>query len=210
MLLAFCIAFLSGCKEEYGRPDTRTYKITDTYTSLEVSSAFAVFMSEVVTEPVITLPELLFDKLIFEVNDRTLKISLRMQDKENVQEAIVKLPLNMSLQTIKADGACKMTAGELPDVRSISLSGASELEIVGSADILEINIAGASTLKARGLDAGTVKGEISGASDADVSVCQTLNVSLSGASELTYGVYDDDCQPKVDCTCSDASEIHKR
>lgn len=208
--LVLCMTVLSACTDDYGEVETRTFKLTNEYTTLDISSAFDVVMSDAVSEPTVTLPEMLFNKLTFKVTNKTLKIGLRTLARENIQEAQIKLPQNSNLHVIDADGACKMIISSVPDMQSISLSGASQLDVSGNADVLKINISGASTLHASELAAGTIKGEISGASEADVSVCEELNVKVSGASFLTYGTSGSECNPTVKCPATGGSTVSKR
>ncbi|MCR4738510.1 MAG: hypothetical protein K5846_10200 [Bacteroidales bacterium] len=75
---------------------------------------------------------------------------------------------------------------------------------------MEIDLSGASTLKAPYLSAESVYGEMSGASNADVTICSQLNVDLSGASTLTYGTYSDECHPNINCPASGGSTVRPR
>lgn len=208
--LLICAVVLSACTNDYGETTTRTYKINDAYTTLEVSSAFEVVMSEAVTEPTVTLPELLFDKLTFEVKRGKLTISLRSLYKEDIKDATVKLPNNPDIRVINASSACSLHLNALTDLQKVKISGASEVNLSGDAGTLNIDLSGASQLNAKELNAARIEGKISGASEADVSACEDINVTLSGASELTYGVLDETCKPSIQCKCTGASTVEKR
>jgi hypothetical protein len=94
---------------------------------------------------------------------------------------------------------------------NIDLSGASDAIINGVCQTnMEIDLSGASTLKAADLSAMSVYGEMSGASDADVTVCTALNVQLSGASTLTYGTSSEECHPNINCPASGSSDVKPR
>lgn len=75
---------------------------------------------------------------------------------------------------------------------------------------MDINLSGASQLDASLLETPSVGGSMSGASIADVTVCSNLNVSLSGASKLIYGLSYPDCNPNVNCPCSGGSTVRPR
>ena len=201
---------LTSCLRDYGQTETRTMALPGAYTKLDISHAFEVEMRADVTEPTITMPEQLFDKLIFRVGNGTLEIGLRGWNLGNIKELKVLLPMNADLTSIMESGASNMIVSDLTKVSYIRLSGASTLFISGQAEKLEIDLSGASDLDARDLLADCVKGDLSGASDADVTVCGELKVDLSGASKLTYGLIAPTCNPTVNCPCSGASSVIQR
>lgn len=106
-----------------------------------------------------------------------------------------------------------ITVGELAHDRvigkiNLDISGASTAFVNGYCqEKMEIDLSGASTLKAANLNAQSVSGQMSGASDADVTVCSSLNVELSGASTLIYGTVSDECDPIVNCNTSGGSTV---
>lgn len=65
-------------------------------------------------------------------------------------------------------------------------TGASQISVDGSVTKLEANLTGASRLNAKSLQTQTATLSLLGASDADVTVTDTLKVSITGAGELTY------------------------
>jgi hypothetical protein len=68
----------------------------------------------------------------------------------------------------------------------IESSGAWDISIDGSVAKLEANLAGASKLNAKSLQTQTAKLSLLGASDAHVTVSDTLKVSVIGACSVTY------------------------
>jgi hypothetical protein len=66
------------------------------------------------------------------------------------------------------------------------LSGASFIELEGSADDVIIDASGASNVKFGGLSVGDASIDLSGASGATVNAGGSLDVNLSGASRLSY------------------------
>jgi len=108
-------------------------------------------------------------------------------------------------------GASSYNGDILVNKFDVDLSGASVAFVNGSCrNTMELELSGASQLKALTLDAPVVRGSMSGASQADVTCCTSLNVELSGASELTYGIISDDCKPVVNCPASGGSTVRPR
>ena len=238
IFLAAC-ALMAGCvhvtinndnnDEEYGPAVTRVYTIDGTYDELEVSHAFDVTMSDTATAATVTIGEALHDRVVFRVEEGTLKIGLKTGHYKNINKASVVLPVNRSLCEIELSGASSftsdinLTASEISIDLSgaahfdgsiehngeldVELSGASTATITGTTYLMEIDISGASTLDASDLDATTVKGEVSGASTASALCCDLIKVDVSGASHLSYSTIADGCTPKVDCPTSGASSV---
>ena len=112
---------------------------------------------------------------------------------------------------------------------SIDLSGASDIEGTIDADNIELEASGASTVKATGscldeldldlsgssdflapqMKCRIVKGEMSGSSNAEFLVCESLQVSLSGSSNIVYGI-PTGCRPLVNCPTSGSSSVSLR
>lgn len=112
---------------------------------------------------------------------------------------------------------------------SIDLSGASDIEGSIDADNIELEANGSSTVKATGsclgeldldlsgssdllapqMECRIVKGEMSGSSDAEFLVCESLQVSLSGSSNIVYGI-PSGCTPTVRCSTSGSSSVNTR
>ena len=72
------------------------------------------------------------------------------------------------------------------DEVDLSLSGASNAELSGSASRLLVSGSGASRLDSLQLQASDLVIELSGASEATVSVTGTISAVVSGASNLRY------------------------
>ncbi len=98
------------------------------------------------------------------------------------------------------------------DVASIDLdaSGASDVSLSGSClDEMKMGLSGASKLMASNLDTRAVSGVMSGASNAEVTCCESLEVSLSGSSHIYYWTLSG-CTPAVNCPCSGGSNATPR
>lgn len=113
---------------------------------------------------------------------------------------------------IELGGASHLTAEIQQPAGStdIELSGASTATLSGATGVLDMDVSGASNLNAVNLDAANVKGDVSGASTADVLCCQSISVEVSGVSHLTYGLAAAGCTPAVNCRTSGSSTASQR
>ena len=227
ILLSLSILFF-GCTKDWGTPATKNYPINGAYTKLDVSNAFDVTVSDQVTDVVVTVGELAHDRVVVKVVDGELQIGFKPTTNYSGKAKAV-IPAAV-LRKLDLSGASSFTGDLRGDDVDIELSGAStyrgtveatelDIDLSGASDAIlsgacqtkmEIDLSGASTLKAANLSAMSVYGEMSGASDADVTVCSDLNVELSGASTLTYGTSSEDCHPVVNCSTSGASTVQPR
>jgi hypothetical protein len=92
-----------------------------------------------------------------------------------------------SLADVRLTGGNSFKAGQLSghDLR-LESTGASDFSLDGSVTKLEANLTGASKLNAKSLQTQIATLSLLGASDADVTVADTLKVSITGAGSLTY------------------------
>lgn len=227
ILLSLSILFF-GCTKDWGTPATKNYPINGAYTKLDVSNAFDVTVSDQVTDVVVTVGELAHDRVVVRVVNGELQIGFKPNTNYSGKATAV-IPAAV-LRKLDLSGASSFTGDLRGDDVDIELSGAStyrgtveatelDIDLSGASDAIlsgacqtkmEIDLSGASTLKAANLSAMSVFGEMSGASDADVTVCSDLNVELSGASTITYGTSSEDCHPVVNCSTSGASTVQPR
>ena len=92
----------------------------------------------------------------------------------------------------------------------VDASGASRVEVMGSClDNLDIDLSGSSDFMAPLMECRNVQGEMSGSSDAEFLVCESLRVSLSGSSSIVYGI-PVGCNPTVRCSTSGSSSVNTR
>lgn len=231
LLAAICM-LLSACGNDYGDPVTKDYSISSDYQTVEVSSAFNVTVSKNVTEAKVTMPEKLHEKLVLKVTNGSLKIGLKPGtiDLGSFGNLTVVLPVNPSVSAVEVSGASSFEGNLQGLTVEIEASGAStyrgfvdadnvELEISGTSTAsvsgtcrgeIDLEVSGASRVNAGNCDAVNAKGDISGASTADVTICSNLNVTLSGASTLTYGLVSSDCNPTINCPCTGSSQCKPR
>ncbi|MDD6186363.1 MAG: DUF2807 domain-containing protein [Bacteroidales bacterium] len=228
VILVSLSIFFFGCTKDWGTPATKNYPINGAYTKLDVSNAFEVTVSDQVTDVVVTVGELAHDRVVVKVVDGELQIGFKPNTNYSGKAKAV-IPAAV-LRKLDLSGASSFTGDLRGDDVDIELSGAStyrgtvdatelDIDLSGASDAIlsgacqtkmEIDLSGASTLKAADLSAMSVYGKMSGASDADVTVCSALNVELSGASTLTYGTSSEECHPNVNCPASGGSVVKPR
>lgn len=119
----------------------------------------------------------------------------------------VKLKGKLELLEIETSGSSDVDIVELEarDIR-VSTSGSSDIELVGEASTLEVRTTGSSDVDASELLVRDVTIETSGSSDVDVCVTGTLDVSISGSGDVTYG-----CDPeRVTRAISGSGDVRSR
>ena len=255
MALVICAAVmvsagvLTSCGNNYGKPETRTFPLTE-YDKLEVHHAFIVMMSTTITEAKVTIPEQLYDKLVFEIKNGRLTVGFDPLFIGTVKSAQLELPMNPVLEELELNGASDMTIDGpivlgkvdmsgasklvavdednegLKDVKlsgaskakltgvsgalRVELTGASKAELAGASGEMHIELSGASYLDAWHVSADNAHVDLSGASDADLTICSELRGELSGASTITYDLVSQSCNPLIDCDMTGGSTISKR
>ena len=90
-----------------------------------------------------------------------------------------------SLADVQLTGGIKASQVSGDELK-LESTGASDVTIDGSVTKLKANLTGASKLNAQSLQTQTATLSLLGASDADVAVADTLDVSITGAGSLTY------------------------
>ena len=231
-MLASVVA-MAGCTAENiaepKHPVTREYAITAPYRSLEVSHAFEVTMSDTATRATVTLDSSLVDRLVFAVKDGELTIGFKSGTRNVNSISRVTIPVNTALRDIDLSGASAFTSDVTLAATDIDCSGASNIDITvesaslevdrsgastatlaGSVAKLDADVSGASGLKAQMLEASTVEIEVSGASSANVTCCQSIEAEVSGASSLIYSTTSPDCNPTERVSTSGASTATRR
>lgn len=227
------VALLCGCsQQDWGTLETVNYPIDGEWTALDISNAFNVTTSVTATEPVavVTIGEKAHQYVQVEVKDGTLYIGIKKWNFVSNEKATVVLPANSELGKLRVSGASSYHGTLFGDDVSMKLSGASHFDgnmTVDNADVelsgashatingycmeeLDVRISGASQLDGVRFPCTKISGEISGASFADVTCCESLEVEVSGASRVTYGTPGEDCPLKVNCDCTGASTVEKR
>jgi hypothetical protein len=115
--------------------------------------------------------------------------TLRIDSQENLRpsKGITIILSSPSLADVRLNGGNSFQAEKISGYDlNIESTGASDITIDGSVTKLEANLIGASKLDAKSLQTKTATLSLVGASDANVTVSDTLSVSATGASAVTY------------------------
>ncbi|ASO06576.1 head GIN domain-containing protein [Arenibacter algicola] len=210
-LILLC-GLISSCDHEIIRPrgDITTREVSFTgYSALKISDPFSTYVRFSDTEEKIEIEanENLHDKVIVEMADGTLGIRLKNHtsirgnptlnvyivtksitdfDLSGASKLSLESELVASDVSIELSGASEFT-GEL-DIQQLELeaSGAAYVDLFGQVDKLDASLSGASTLKNYDLSVKALDIRLSGASDAYLSVTETIDIDASGASKLRY------------------------
>lgn len=213
LLLLFALV-LGGCTlmpinriAGSGNVTERSYNVAD-FNGLRIASSFNVDVTHgnefAVT---VSADDNLLDFVEVKVDDGTLAIGLKegTATSNATLNAAVTMPAIASLDQSGASrvtltgfgaqpdfaaslGGASLLHGEVSaDAVTLTLSGGSRLTLVGEGGVLAADISGASYIDLNDFAVATATLALTGASDADVTVSGRLDVSASGASEVTYG-----------------------
>jgi len=206
--LILAAVFIAGCTAVRGSGDVINIEVPiQGFSRLVASHSFQVNVT-VGDEPALTLrvDDNLEDNLSVGVTDNVLRIGL--QPRTTVRNATLEADVTItSLEAIEGSGAVgiHLLAPIVGSAFDLRLSGASELDgpvdfvsmagvISGASDIslsgrvqtADIEASGASDLSMLDLEVDVLRVNLSGASSAEVSVNDSIEASLSGASSLGY------------------------
>jgi Putative auto-transporter adhesin, head GIN domain len=198
----------AACNTVSGSGNVVTRQIdAPTFSTLEVSDGFTVSVaigsSQTVT---VRVDDNLVDILDVGVSDDTLQIGLESRtdvtdatleaDVTVVSLAVLQAsgastvtlvdPIEVAMLTVGLSGASEVTGAIQIDGGSLELSGASRASLSGSATTLGVTASGASRLDGRDLTIDELTIDVSGASNAEVTVTGSLSAVASGASMVHY------------------------
>ena len=115
--------------------------------------------------------------------------TLRIDSKKNLAptKGITIILSSASLTDVRLTGGNSFKGSQITghDLK-LESTGASDISVDGSVTNLEASLTGASKLDAKSLQAKVAAITLVGASDADVTVSDTLKASITGAGSLTY------------------------
>ena len=207
--------FLSSC-EEFGEVVTPSASITTEthtasgFTGIDVSHAFNVYVnfSEATESIEVEANENLHDHIIVEKQGNTLVVKMKDYIRLRMSTATLNVYITTAfLDNFTASGATDVVLYDVlkasdvymdlsgasslsgtieADDLTCDLSGASDLDLSGSADYLSLNASGSSTVKDYVLSVNWLDADLSGASDAFLTVNERLDVEASGASSVHY------------------------
>lgn len=208
VLTSSCVGFNEKNVKLSGVTKVSTKEVS-AFDKVDVSGAIDVIVNiGNKSEVVIEADSAVMPYIVTEVKDRELKIYNKdiigfYNFKNNKILVTITTP---SILELESSGACDVTINDLKtDMFKVSLSGTCDLigsfecnvldlEASGSSDSklrgkvkdCNIELSGASDIKAFDLEVDNLKIEGSGSSNVEITVQNSLDVELSGASELRY------------------------
>ena len=208
VLTSSCVGFNEKNVKLSGVTKVSTKEVS-AFDKVDVSGAIDVIVNiGNKSEVVIEADSAIMPYIVTEVKDRELRIYNKgiigsFNFKNNKILVTITTP---SILELESSGACDVTINDLKtDMFKVSLSGACDLigsfecnvldfESSGSSDSklrgkvknCNIELSGACDIKALDLEVDSLKIEGSGSSNVEITVQNSLDVELSGASELRY------------------------
>lgn len=208
VLTSSCVGFNEKSVKISGVTKVSTKEVS-AFDKVDVSGAIDVIVNiGNKSEVVIEADSAIMPYVVTEVKDRELRIYNKdiigfYNFKNNKILVTITTP---SILELESSGACDVTINDLKtDMFKVSLSGACDLigsfecnvldlEASGSSDSklrgkvknCNIELSGACDIKALDLEVDSLKIEGSGSSNVEITVQSSLDVELSGASELRY------------------------
>ena len=208
VLTSSCVGFNEKSVKLSGVTKVSTKEVS-AFDKVDVSGAIDVIVNiGNKSEVVIEADSAIMPYIVTEVKDRELRIYNKgiigsFNFKNNKILVTITTP---SILELESSGACDVTINDLKtDMFKVSLSGACDLigsfecnvldfESSGSSDSklrgkvknCNIELSGACDIKALDLEVDSLKIEGSGSSNVEITVQNSLDVELSGASELRY------------------------
>lgn len=208
VLTSSCVGFNEKNVKLSGVTKVSTKEVS-AFDKVDVSGAIDVIVNiGNKSEVVIEADSAIMPYVVTEVKDRELRIYNKgiigsFNFKNNKIVVTITTP---SILELESSGACDVTINDLKtDMFKVSLSGACDLigsfecnvldlEASGSSDSklrgkvknCNIELSGACDIKALDLEVDSLKIEGSGSSNVEITVQNSLDVELSGASELRY------------------------
>lgn len=209
-----------------GQPTTVTYDYSN-FTAIEAHKGFQVVITQSDDFSIeITIDDNLLEYLVVDKSGKTLRI--QMQQNRFYRSATLTAKVTMpDINKIDLSGGSRadVTGFNLSNDLSIELSGGSRIngdisaadvdmelsggsriELVGSADSLVADSSGGSHLELGSFPVGDANIEISGGGKATIDVNGTLDLDLSGGSQVEYSG-----EPRIgDIDLSGGSTFRKR
>lgn len=209
VLTSSCVGFNEKDNVKLSGINKVVTKEVSAFEKVEVSGAIDVVLNTGnKSEVIINADSTIIPYLVTEVKNNELKIYLKDIDgfihlKNNKILVTVTTP---SILEIESSGACDVKVNNLKtDMFKVTLSGACDLngnfecnildletsgatdsKLSGKVKNFNVELSGAGDIKAFDLIANNIKAEGSGAGKIEITVMDSLNVELSGVSELKY------------------------
>jgi len=183
------MVLVSGCNWAGVRGDgviVTTNVTVAEFSTLEANGAYRIEWSPGKPALAITSDSNLMPLITTTLSGNTLQID--QQQNLRPTRGITIIISSAALKEVELNGAVTLTASNVQGGEfKLEANGASSIRAAGAVTNLEVSFSGASSLNAKGLSAQMANVSISGASSADVTATESLDVSISGAGAVTYG-----------------------
>jgi len=205
---AVTLLILVGCDQtgiRGNREITTQQHAVSAFTTISASGAFQIEWKPGPAAASITTDSNLQDHV--EVTNRGNELHLTSRGNIRPSHSIKAVISSPALASAQLHGACKFSAHQLTgDAFAIETAGASHVYLDGTVTHLLADMTGASNLQARELQTASAEMSLTGASRADVTVSDSLHVSISGAGKVTYAG-----EPKtIEKSVSGAGRVSRR
>jgi hypothetical protein len=186
--LAFLSVFLSGCNWLGIRGDrniqTEQRPLTE-FSELHADGSFTIEWRSGPPSLSITTDANLLPYLETSISSNYLR--LHQRERLSPTHGIKVIVSSSTRSGSKLTGASKLTARQLTGPSyALETTGAAEVSLDGTVDDLVADLTGASQLNAKTLQTKTAEISTTGAADADISVSETLKVTITGAGDISY------------------------
>ena len=189
LILTVFVISLSGCRfwgvRGSGDIETEDREVEE-FSAIETSGAFEVNVKVGREQHVtVTADDNLLKYIVTKV--RGGKLILDSKRDLNPRRGIIVDIEVRDLESVEASGACNIyVSGINSDHFEVSMSGASDIDLVGRTDKFYVGLSGAGSVRARDLIAKNVKVDISGAANATVYAEESLDAGVSGVGSVDY------------------------
>lgn len=189
LLLAVLIVTLGGCRfwGVRGSGDIETEERTvEEFTGISASGAFEIYIvAGKETGLSVTADDNLLKYIVTKV--RNGKLILETKRNLNSRKEIIIRITTPDLDLVEASGACDIFVEGINNAHfEVDMSGASDIDLLGSTGKLLIELSGAGNVDAKNLIAKDVRVSLSGASDASVHATESLDAEVSGVGTVDY------------------------
>lgn len=187
-IFAIVAVLLSGCHWVGIRGNghiTTDQRTISAFSEIEADGAFEIEWRSGAPTLGITTDE----NLLQHIENENIDNRLRLHSHKNLWpthgiKVVVSSPTRAAA---KLTGATRLTASQLSGAKfAVESTGAARVTLDGTVDDLLADMTGASELSAKSLQTKTAQISTTGAADADLSVSDTLKVSITGAGKVNY------------------------
>jgi putative autotransporter adhesin-like protein len=186
--LLVSLALFAGCRWAGIRGNghiTTDQRTVSPFSEIEADGAFQIEWRSGAPALTITTDE----NLLQHIENRNVDNRLRLHSARNLwpTHGIKVVVSSPTRSAAKLTGATRLTANQLSGARfAIESTGAAHVNLDGNIDELLAETTGASELSAKSLQTKTAEISTTGAADAEISVSETLKVSITGAGKVNY------------------------